>query len=301
MANIDLLEYVEKNEKLYSGQMTFEPSFCYWFDYLLEKVIRIFEWNGLPFEQIALELPTMCDGFAGFVDDSRAGFIVSRGSLSGPSWSEMIKKNFTYAAPTAAGGTKTIFSPYTAVGRLGNCVLINNTSLRTSIIPLIDRYAALLAHEDINIVNTGLNMRYDQVFTSETDGTLESIKSWRKKLFRGIFAPIVDKSLSQSPIALPSGNSNKGQMHKDAIESRQELLRMFFAEVGVRMSREKKGNLIAAEVQQDDQMLLFNISDMLKQRQQAAEYINALFGLKVSVKLSEEYTTIEAESFDGDN
>lgn len=301
MANVDLLAYVNENREEFSGQMTFEPSFAYWFNYLLEKLVRIFEWKGLPFDQINLELPTMTAGFAGFVNDSKAGFMCAPGGLNGPTWSPMVFKNFTYAAPTAEGGQRTIYTPYTAVGRLGNCVLVNNTSLRTSIIPLVDRYATLLAHEDINIVNTGLNMRYDNVFTAETDSTVDSIKKWRQKLFRGIFAPIVDKSLSNSPIAIPSGSQNKGQAHKDAIESRQEILRMFFAEVGVRMSREKKGNLIAAEVQQDDQMLLFNISDMLKQRETAAAEISNVFNMEVSVMLSPEFQTIETESNDGDN
>lgn len=301
MANIDLLSYVNEQKEQYAGEMTFEPSFAFWFNYLLEKLVRIFEWNGLPFDQMCLELPTMVNGFSGYMNDARAGEMCARGALSGPTWSELVFKNFTYAAPTAAGGTKTIYTPHTNVGRLGNCVLINNTSLRTSIVPLVDRYATLLAHEDINIVDTGLNMRYDNVFTAETDSTIESIKKWRQKLFRGIFAPIVDKSLSNAPIAIPSGSQNKGQAHKDAIESRQEILRMFFAEVGVRMSREKKGNLIAAEVQQDDQMLLFNISDMLKQRETAAAEISALFNRDVTVRLSPEFDIIETAPNDGDN
>lgn len=300
-SNIDILEYVKEQNATFSGEMTFSPSFCYWFDYLFEKLVRMFEWRGLPFEQIALELPTMTSGFVGFVNDENVGLMCAPGGLAGPTWSPMIMRNFTYAAPTARGGQKTIYSPYTAAGRLGNCVLVQNTSMRTSIVPLVDRYAVMLAHEDINIINSGVNMRYDSFFTSETDATTESIKDWRSKIFKGIFAPIVDRSLSDKPAVVPAQSANKGQIHKDAIESRQEILRMFFAEVGVRMSREKKGNLIAAEVQQDDQMLLFNISDMLKQRQTAAAQISARFNLNVSVELSPEYNTISEENFDGDN
>lgn len=302
--NFDIFSYLKEGEDVYAGEMTYDPSFCYWFDYLFEKLIRIFEWQGLPFEQIALELPVMTTGFAGFVNDTKAGYVASRGALSGPTWSPMIFKTFTYAAVGCEGGSRTIYSPYTAVGRLGNCVLIQNNTMRNSIIPLVDRYASMLAHEDINIINSGVNMRYDAYFSADTDGKVESIKDWRKKIFRGIFAPIVDRGLNNAPAVIPGNSQNKGQTHKDAIESRQEILRMFFAEVGVRMSREKKGNLIAAEVQQDDQMLLFNISDMLKQRQKAAEEISALFNVKVSVRLSDEYAPITeeqtAEDFDGD-
>jgi len=112
--------------------------------------------------------------------------------------------------------------------------------------------------------------------------------------------PIVDRSLTSSPAVIPAQSQNKGQIVLDTIDARKEILRSFYAEIGIRVMPEKRGNLITAEVSENDNALLFNISDMLKCRQEAAENINKLYGLRVSVNLSEDFRRLTG-SFDGDN
>ena len=51
--------------------------------------------------------------------------------------------------------------------------------------------------------------------------------------------------------------------------------------------------MIESEVNSDNQMLLLNINDMKRRRQAAAEEMNKLFNLNVSVDLSEEFMIIE--------
>ena len=58
--------------------------------------------------------------------------------------------------------------------------------------------------------------------------------------------------------------------------------------------------MIESEVSSDNQMLLFNISDMLHQREKASEEINKLFGLNTSVKLSKEFSLLSAERSEED-
>ena len=79
----------------------------------------------------------------------------------------------------------------------------------------------------------------------------------------------------------------------DCIDARNELLRMFYNEIGVRYNRDKKERMIESEVENDEQMLLLNINDMLKQRQNACKEINRIFGRNISVKLSPEFEIIE--------
>ena len=70
-------------------------------------------------------------------------------------------------------------------------------------------------------------------------------------------------------------------------------LRMFFNEIGVRYNRDKKERMIESEVENDEQMLLLNINDMLKQRKKACDEINMIFNRNISVKLSPEFKIIE--------
>ena len=50
--------------------------------------------------------------------------------------------------------------------------------------------------------------------------------------------------------------------------------------------------MIESEVENDQQLLLFNINDMLRQRENACKKINELFDLNVSVKLAPEFNII---------
>lgn len=68
------------------------------------------------------------------------------------------------------------------------------------------------------------------------------------------------------------------------------------------MNKDKRGNMIEDEVSANDATLLFNISDMLKQREAAADYINRRFDLVVRVELSKEYRYLtDPDKYDGDN
>ena len=119
---------------------------------------------------------------------------------------------------------------------------------------------------------------------------------------------IVEKIIIHQ-IALGSVATPNPTIALDTIEARQDILRSFFAEIGLRMVKDKRGNMIADEVSSSDMLLMFNISDMLKCRQAAAKNISECFGLNISVKLSPEFDVLKAgmteetldTDFDGDN
>ena len=153
-------------------------SFEYWKDMLFAKCVKLFEWKGLPegIPQKEIEIRCILEGFCGFVDDNKLGFMVASGSLSGPTqyWDEFTQ--FTYAAPKAAGGTKTI-------GK--NAVIIANSTLRNSLMPTIEKYASLLAHCDATMKCALVNLRYTDLLRAEDDGTAESVKAAHKAMYKG--------------------------------------------------------------------------------------------------------------------
>lgn len=294
-----LYDKLEKGKPILTPDnvLQLSPGVMYWRDYLMERIIRIFEWEGLPMPQRCVEFAVMLNGFAGFVKDDQAGLVCLPGSLSGPTPYPMIMTNFVYAAPKCRGGQPLIFP----TDPLGLAVIISNNSMRQSFADLVDRYAALLAHADTTIANGLVNARYDTFLQGEDDGQVSSLKAWRREVVEGNVIPIVDRGLTTTPAVIPANGQNKGQIVLDAIDARKEILRMFYQEIGIRIMPEKRGNLITAEVSENDNALLFNISDMLKCRQEAAENINRLYGLNVSVKLSEDFNRITESAFDGDN
>ena len=232
-------------------------------------------------------------GYCGFVNDANKGLMVANGGMSGVTeyFDEFTK--FTYSAPTAKGGTVDI-------GR--DCVIIDNTSLRNSLYPLIQRYASLLAHADISTKMSLINLRDTNTYSAKDEGTADSIKKMQEQRYKGVDGVIIDSDIinKESVINLtPSMGANHGVM--DCIDARNEILRSFFNEIGVKYSRDKKERMVESEVESDNQMLLFNINDMLRCRQEACEEINKLFGMKVKVELSPEFNIIEKNSEVDDN
>lgn len=280
-------------------------SILYYNSFLFEKCIRIFEWEGLPFNQVALEAPVMATGYAGFVYDKMyKGYIAVPGGLTGVTpFSNLIYSEFIYAAPKCEGGTRAIY-PY---NKFGSAVIVENTSLRNSILPLIHRYSVLLAHADVSIRDALINIRYNDVVPAADDSEAESIKEWHDKVINGEFSPIPDSTFLQRPPIIPLTITGKGQIALDTIEARGEILRSFFQEIGLRMVKDKRANMIEDEVSSSDMLLMFNISDMLKCRKAAAQYISDCFNIPVSVKLSPEFEALKtpdedsSKDFDGDN
>lgn len=268
-------------------------SYMYWVNNLFERTCRIFEWAGLPFEQHELETRVLAHGWTGEVDDGYAGIIVTHGSMHGVTEFADKFSKFTYAGATLKGGTKDI-------GK--DCVIIKNTALKTSILPMIERYADMLAHAEISMRCALIEGRKVNTYTATDDATAESIRNYDNKIYLGEHEVIVDSSLIGALANISKGSAESNTI-KSCWDIRQDILRSFYNEIGVRYSREKKERLIEAETNTDAQMLLLNINDMLKQREQAAREMSEIFGLNVSVKLSKEFELIKEgmTDDDGDN
>nr|DAP68123.1 MAG TPA: upper collar protein [Caudoviricetes sp.] len=267
-------------------ELQLPQSVNYWIEMLFEKIVRIFEWKGLPFPQREIEMRLITTGFCGFVKDDLLDYMVAYGGMSGHTQYFDVFKDFTYSAPLAKGGTKKINK---------ECVIINNTALRNPMNVFIKRYAILLAHCDVTLVMSLVNLRTKNIIATDDQGTADSYKEMFKKFYKGEFSALIDKGLLGSSeglnnVALPT-SGNIGVM--ECIDAKNEIMRMFYNDIGVRYTRDKKERMIESEVENDQQLLLFNINDMLRQRENACKKINELFDLNVSVKLAPEFNIID--------
>ena len=61
----------------------------------------------------------------------------------------------------------------------------------------------------------------------------------------------------------------------------------------MKSANDKKERMIESEVDSNNQLLLFNISDMLAERKKACEEINKLFGTNITVELSDEFKELQ--------
>ena len=287
------LENYGFNKKFEKNEFKLDASIKYWCNMLFEKIVRVFVWDGLPADipQREIESRLILNGFCGMVKDGVKGVMVATGGMSGTTQYADIFTKFTYSAPTAQGGTKTI-------GK--DCVIINNSALRNPLYPLVYRYAFLLSHADISLKCALVNARYTDLFSTDDQQTAESVRAVRNKIYDGDYDCIVDSSIIGA-LQNMANTDNTSNTLKQIMEIRTDLLRGFYNDIGIKFVKDKKERMITDEVSDDNQMLLFNINDMLHQREKACEEINTVFGLQVSVKLSDEFNIIKNDEGVTDN
>ena len=287
------LENYGFNKKFEKNEFKLDASIKYWCNMLFEKIVRIFVWDGLPADMPQREIETrlILNGFCGMVKDGVKGIMIATGGMSGPTQYADIFTKFTYSAPTAQGGTKTI-------GK--DCVIINNSALRNPLYPLVYRYAFLLSHADISLKCVLVNARYTDLFSTDDQQTAESVRAVRNKIYDGDYDCIVDSSIIGA-LQNMANTDNTSNTLKQIMDTRTDLLRGFYNDIGIKFVKDKKERMITDEVSDDNQMLLFNINDMLHQREKACEEINTVFGMQVSVKLSDEFNIIKNDEGVTDN
>lgn len=258
-------------------------SFKYWSDMLFEKCMRIFTWTGLPFPQKEIESRLLIDGYCGFLKDNKVGLMVASGGMSGVTqyYDEFTTFNWS-AVGVASTKSRTINR---------DCVIINNNQLRNPILPMVLRYASLLAHADISLKCALVNTRETNTYASSDENTTENINRYYDKLYNGDSASILDESLIESVKNI--SNRENTTAIKDCLSARTDLLSNFFKEIGVKSANDKKERMIESEVDINNQLLLFNISDMLAERKKACEEINKLFGTNITVELSDEFKELQ--------
>lgn len=265
-----------------------------YFERCLNRVIRLFIYEGLPFPAHEIEYRAVLDGFAGVVRDKKRGIMTAWGGMSGVTQYEDIFKRFTYAAPTAEGGTVDIGT---------DCVILRNTPTMTSMFTWLMRYADLYAHNDISLRMALINSRYQDILSTTDAAKADTIKDWHTSLEVGKLVAIIDdmpmsEFKTDGNIKALDINRQRDVDFTKYTELENELTRTFYRDIGVRWNKDKKANLVAGEVEQDNMLLEFNISDMLNSRKEFCDNYNKVFGGNVKVSLA---TPLEETNYDTNN
>lgn len=283
-------QYNPWNFKDKENLITLDNVYNYWIKMLYSRLMRLFIWDGLPFPQRELEMRYLLSGAVVIANDSKVGLMATWAALTGITEYTDVFTKVTYSAPTAKGGTL-------IVGK--DAVYGYNTSTRMCLVPHIEYYASLLAHTYMSIKMALVNLRAQDVFSATDDNTRQSIESWHKGLYEGKMLAIFDNTLAELPTSIQQlSSNNRGVNLKDLMEVHNDLLRNFYRDIGIRYAKEKRGNLVSDEVTSDEQMLLYNIDDMLDCRRQLAEDYNNTFtwATPISVRLNPLFEVIQDSS-----
>ena len=291
-----VLDYYFENcksiNKLAKESMTYSVGYEYWKKLLIERAMRLFVWKNtgdVPSKEI--EIALMLNGTAGVTNKYKNILSVFNGQLCGnPTQYYDEFEQYSVYSP--------VFAAILNVDK--DVVVINNNTCRTRIYNLAHRYAMMLAHTEVTLTDELINMRQGgSVPIAGRENEKTSYEQYRNNLANGKIGAIYDPAFLN--MDFKDINSKSTNSIKDLMEVRENLLSNFYNDLGVKTSREKKGNMISEEVNANDSMLLLNINDMLEQRKIGCEKVNKMFGTNWSVDICDELKYNEIMKGDENN
>jgi hypothetical protein len=262
---------------------------------LSEMCMNRFQWENLPEEIDSrfLELTLTYRALAVFYKDRDTDkFVTAQGSGAGHTNFMDHPVSFTVIGPgTGAGESKNL----KAVGDDPQCVPIWANYLRCPDLDIISIYANKFAKVDRSIEITMDNMRKTKMVAATENERLSYVNALRQHAegqdtimtVANAFDPAAIQvlDLQVDPLTLPNLQIGRSKLWSECMG----LLGINNA------NQDKKERLIAAEVGANDEQVQATRNIALNARQQAAERINKLYGLDISVDFCGELEKQEQE------
>lgn len=247
--------------------------------YMLNRSIIMFKYHNLPetMPQREIELLLQTNGW-GCVCEIDGNLYALNGGLGGvPN---------AYNMPTEI----IISNPYLKFNKTltidTDCVVIPNDSMYVGLLPLYNRYCTMLVENDITMILATVNKRIQNLLSANDDNTVESAKSFLKKVYEGELGVIAESKLFDS-LKVNNSSTNAQVSLTDLFEFEQYIKASLYNEIGLSANYNmKRERLTSAEVETNADNLYPLVDDMINQRRKAVKKINEMFGTNIEVEFN---------------
>ena len=165
-------------------------------------------------------------------------------------------------------------------------VLIENDSNGESLLPLIGRYAVLHTDGLISLNTASILTRITMLISASDDKTKQSAEEFLRRIQDGDFSIIGENAFFKG-VNMQTAPTTNSVYITQLIELIQYYKASMYNELGLNANYNmKRERLNLGEVSMNVDVLLPYVDNMLKERQNAVEKINAMFDTEISVKLS---------------
>lgn len=266
----------------------------YVFQYL-NRLQSMFKYTGLPDTIPAkwLEHYLLVNGSCIFVMDGE-DLIVTDGGWGGMPNRYYVPTEYIVSNPYVKEQTR---KTYTIDE---DCVLIRNDAYAVGIMPLLMRYATQLVENDVTMNIADILARATLTITALSGRDRESVEQWLRRIRRGELAAIgelpamignQDRNVNIQPFQSTASTLT------DLIEYHQYLKAGLFNELGLNSNYNmKRESINSNESQLNDDMLHPFIDEMLKERREALEKVNEMFGTNITVDFDSAWKDNEIEN-----
>lgn len=261
--------------------------------YMINRLQSMFKWTGLP-ESIPpriLELYLQLNGNVAFTRYDGELYIFT-GGLGGEPDVYYRPTIYTVANPALN------FSKELRID--ADCIVMRNDSLMLGMRPLNRRYSAMLTEAELSMRTALINSRIISLITAENDRAKSAADKYIEDICVGKLGVIGSPALLDAIKTQPFSTASNTNMITNLIEAEQYYKASWFNEIGLNANYNmKRESINAGESQLNNDALLPLIDDMLNNRKEGTEKVNAMFGTNISVSFASSWEDnieeIEAE------
>ena len=270
--------------------------------YMLDRTIRMFEYDGLPdtIPDYMLEQYLQTGGACAITDKGQLLFEQDRlgGAKSGlfAWWGSFGGRPDVYLRPTQyiVANPNLKESMILTIGK--DCVLCKNDTRAIGLLPMFFRYAEQLVENEISIRSAQINSRQRTFISAATDRTRNAAEEYLNQLEAGEIA-ILGDTLALEDLKIVSAGSAAPNAIIQLIELQQYLKAAWFNDIGLNTNfNMKREYLSAEEIAANTDVLLPLVDDMLYNRQKWVEEVNSRYGTNISVKKGSSWDNKARES-----
>lgn len=250
-------------------------------DYILRTANRtqsMFVYKGLPktIPQRILETYLQLNGSC-IISEVSGELYAFTGGLGGPPDVYYEPTIYTVANPALN---------YSANLKIDDeCVLLRNDSMYEGLLPIFLKYAYLLTENDISLNIAQINARLVSLITASDDRTKTAADIYINKVKDGELSVIGENGFLDGVKVQPYGGANNGIT--SLIELHQYYYASLYNELGLQSNYNMKRERIGGdEAALNEDVLYPLIDDMLRNRKEGVERVNAKYNLEIEVELN---------------
>lgn len=276
--------------KIYTNYQRFvknkDWSVKFFIENTLNKTQSMFYYKGLPptMPQSELENILQRRGFA-IIADVDGDLYALQGGLGG--------ETNAYYKPTIA----TVANPYLKLSKTytiennKDAVLFKNDYLCSGLLPIVGKYAVLLTDAQISLNTAAVLSRLTMLISASDDKTKQSADLFIEKILNGDFSVIAENAFLKG-VNLQTINANGVFDVNKLIELNQYYKANLMLEIGLNAQYNmKRERLSETEILVNNTEILPFVENMLTERKNAVEAINAKYGTQIEVDLKSAWKT----------
>lgn len=267
-----------------------ETGYNYWFNKILNRCLSMVNYrncpDSVPAREIALNL----------VVTGHCVFFRKNGKLRVALTTLYNDQKSPYYYPQGAVYAQPYLgSDNLKIGENAEIVYFNSLQNNMFMIPtdgglltFIQRYARQLADIESTINMYLVNERNTSFPTAANDNVKASVERFFQQVELGKRAVISDNAIVEQfrniDITAP-----KHDGINDYLIARDKILEQLYRDIGLRMNNPKKAQVNEEEIEANDQLLVVNTADIIKQQNDDFKRVNALFGENIIAELAPEF------------